>query len=122
MNEESSQALPPGCQFGCLTAVLLAVAFVVWGCVMQDPADNQKATAVYMCEEFVKDRLKAPRTAKFSHEVPAKFGVAWRVTGAVDAENSFGVPLRLTYTCTVRAKDGKDTWELVTLTGLDAPA
>jgi hypothetical protein len=79
-----------------------------------------KAGAYLVCQEFVKDYggLKAPGSAQFpaysdSHvtvqAVPNLRGVAstkkrpiYRVTGIVDAENSFGALLRLTFSCTVR--------------------
>jgi hypothetical protein len=39
------------------------------------------------------------------------------VTGAVDAQNSFGAMIRSNFTCSVRL-DG-DTWYLTSLTGLN---
>lgn len=54
------------------------------------------------CEQAVKDRLKAPATAKITKDADAVWnGSAWRYTGAVDAQNSFGATLRNRFACEV---------------------
>jgi cytochrome c biogenesis protein ResB len=63
----------------------------------------KRATA--NCEGFVKVRLKAPSTAKFSNEATSVNGRLYTVTGDVDAQNSFGAMLRNRYSCFV-TKDG----------------
>lgn len=79
-----------------------------------DPTDADNAVAT--CEEFVKDRLKAPSTAVFAGGQAQGEAPRWTVRGTVTAENSFGVPLEMDYTCTVRL-DG-DRFHLEVLTGL----
>ncbi|MFQ1002627.1 hypothetical protein [Modestobacter sp. SSW1-42] len=74
-----------------------------------------------MCEDFVKDRLKSPSSADFpssSSYVVTGAGNQYTVQGYVDAENSFGASLRTDWTCSVR-DNGDESWNLVTLTGLD---
>ena len=93
---------------GCGKAIFVFVAIIVGllligtcGGLSSRKSDNwntenrAKSYAMIM----VKDNLKAPSTAKFcntSREMTAKnFGGAkWRVTGWVDAENSFGAMIR----------------------------
>lgn len=79
-----------------------------------DPIDADNAVAT--CEEFVKDHLKAPSTAVFAGGQAQGAAPRWTVRGTVTAENSFGVPLEMDYTCTVRL-DG-DRFHLEALTGL----
>jgi hypothetical protein len=72
-----------------------------------------------MCSEFVRDRLKAPKTADFAEygnrgTSVAKSGTTYSVNGYVDSENSFGADIRTQYTCTVTPVGGK-RWRLVDL-------
>lgn len=65
--------------------------------------------AEMQCERWVKEKLKAPATAKFSNgNYTSNGGSSWTVTGSVDAENSFGALVRSDWTCDIRL-DG-DTW------------
>lgn len=83
-----------------------------------EPDEGDKFSAAVMCEEFVKDRLKAPATAEFDTEPGTKSGKAWVVQGVVDSENGFGAMLRSDFTCRLRYA-GDDEWQLVKLSGLD---
>lgn len=106
------------------TAILIVFGLVVLCCVgvmIASMKGGDRAPNGYdaeiACEKFVKDRLKAPSTAKFSNVQHTGGGGRWTVTGAVDAQNSFGAMIRSNFTCSVRL-DG-DTWYLVSLTGLN---
>ena len=76
-----------------------------------DSLDDRRRFAFFACEDFVKDRLKAPSTADF----PNAFSDDVNITGVnpftvrshVDAENGFGAKLRMGFTCTVH-EDGED--------------
>lgn len=61
---------------------------------------NNKFEVIAQCEDRVKERLKAPSTAKFDNEEATGSGT-WTVTGTVDSENSFGATLRASFQCTV---------------------
>ena len=71
-----------------------------------------------MCKKFLKDRLKAPATAKFassSEERRTDLGNGrYRVSSYVDAENSFSANLRTNYDCEV-LYTGNDNWRLEAL-------
>jgi hypothetical protein len=72
-----------------------------------------------ICKKFVRDRLKAPSSAKFGgfEKGDAVGGDGqYVVREHVDSENSFGAKLRSNYTCEVKVVDG--TWQLVSLTGI----
>lgn len=66
----------------------------------QDP-NSYRPTAIQLCENAVRDQLKAPSTADFSVSTASLSSNKWIVTGSVDAENSFGATLRKDFQCTV---------------------
>jgi hypothetical protein len=83
------------------------------------PDVGDKYGAAAMCKHFIKDRLIAPRDAKwpglFEKEDVAQTGPAtWRVRSWVDAANRLGVHVRINYTCEVRYLGG-DRWQLEAL-------
>jgi hypothetical protein len=98
-----------------IIVVILVAALAIWLVAYRDQlvagmrglvdqmSPAKRATA--SCEGFVKERLKAPSTAKFSNEVTGVNGRLYTVTGDVDAQNSFGAMLRSKYNCLV-TKDG----------------
>lgn len=66
------------------------------------------------CKTLVEDRLKSPSTAEFGDSASSelgKTGARWEVTGVVDAENSFGGTVRMTYKCDLTYDEGTGTWE-----------
>jgi hypothetical protein len=83
-----------------------------------ETVDDQNLVAWGICKQFIRDRLKAPTTAKF--ETYNRYGVKqldtddWQVTIQVDAQNSFGAMLRSTYVCKIQDK-GDDKWYLTSL-------
>jgi len=88
--------------------VSLAVAVLVAGLALWfwKTRIAPATTATTNCQAFVKERLKAPATAKFSNEVRREMeGGFYIVTGSVDSQNSFGATLRSKYNCMV-TKDG----------------
>lgn len=95
-----------GC--GLLVALIFGGALVWTVFDGGDSADDEGQLSEYMCQQFVKDRLKAPSTADFSDEDHTNSGDhQWIVTGVVDAENSFGAMLRSSYRCELKV-DGED--------------
>lgn len=83
---------------------------------------GRKIEAYVSCQEFVKERLKAPSQATFpgwdaSNEGPVKItadGDTYEVKSYVDAPNSFGAKLRSSFTCKVE-RTGDKKWRLVDL-------
>lgn len=79
---------------------------------------ERDAEAFEICKGFVKDRLKAPSTAKFRNfyeddgeVLVTGFGNGpYEVVSTVDAENSFGGKLRNRFTCSITLSGG--TWTL----------
>lgn len=73
------------------------------------------------CQDWVRDRLKAPRTAKFvrgSTQTGRLIGgdsTQWLSRGSVDAENAFGAMLRNRYECQARVRGAAVTPERVTV-------
>jgi hypothetical protein len=99
--------------------VLLAVGggCGVWSALTGGNGNPTAEDAAAACRDYVSARLRAPATADFSEERYTDRGSGYfLVTGAVDSDNAFGVPIRNTYRCEVRQSG--ETWQLVSLTGL----
>lgn len=90
---------------------LAVMLLLLWAMSGLDAADNaDEVDAQVMCEQFVKKQLKAPSTADFSEQSAISTGDnAWKVTGAVDAENIFGAKIRGSYSCELEYL-GDDQW------------
>lgn len=88
---------------------VLAIAFFIGLSTSgdRDYDSNTSYEAIAQCEAAIKDRLKAPSTAKF--ESSATGDVTWTVIGTVDAENSFGAMVRSSFQCSVIIDNVKDT-------------
>ena len=67
--------------------------------------------AIAMCQQLGDETLKAPTTARYSDMVAYGEEPRWVVTGVVDAENSFGAPIREGVTCNLLHVEGTDRWE-----------
>jgi hypothetical protein len=84
--------------------------------------EHSETMAHIMCQDFVKNRLKAPRTAKFPRSSEARTtdlgNGRYRVISYVDAQNSFGALIRTRYACTVQYT-GNDRWRLEALDFLE---
>lgn len=98
---------------------VVIVALVLVGLIAKDKQSSSSGPsstmAIVACEDFVADRLKSPATADFgTASAASQGGGTYRVTGTVDAENSFGVMMRVDYSCTVQSGDDEN-WMLVDL-------
>lgn len=83
------------------------------------PSYGDNIGACLICRHFIRDKLKAPRDAKFPGcwEVTERFHEGtktWSLNSYVDAPNSFGVMLRLEYYCQVKYLGGTE-WQLLRL-------
>ena len=86
-----------------LAVVLLALA----GCSSSSYTEDRNAqddAAVDVCHEAIESLLKSPSTADFSDETVDHVGDEIDIDGSVDAENSFGAALRMTWTCSVEVR------------------
>lgn len=81
-------------------------------------AEDRITMAWVICQDFVKDRLKAPGTAKFpwpSKDYMTYLGDdKYRISAWVDSQNAFGALLRAKFTCEV-VYEGDETWRLIKL-------
>lgn len=67
-----------------------------------------------MAQSFVKDKLKSPKSADFPIYTDSKISIEnagsyYRVTGYVDAENSFGAEIRATFSLVMEKSGTKYT-------------
>jgi len=90
--------------------VLVVVAFLVAGCSYTSGPSSVGARVA--AKLFVKDRLKAPSTARFGTLTATEsYDGSYLVSGYVDSQNSFGAMIRTYFSCTVEYDDGK--WKLI---------
>lgn len=84
-----------------------------------EKACRNDITAYVMAQEYVKERLKAPATAKFPHindrGVQAKYlgNCTHSIVGYVDAQNGFGATLRTHYAVQVMHNPKTDGWAVL---------
>jgi hypothetical protein len=103
--------------------VIVCVCLLSYQLINRKQNDYNNATMAYlMCQEFVKDDLKAPATAKFPDisevSIISTFSNdpnRYKVNGYVDAENGFGALLRSRFTCNI-SYSGNDKWTINELT------
>ena len=110
---------------------LVILAFGLVYLTNKDAFDNGSTSesvsstlAIMMCEDFVKESLIAPSTAKFPSSREAdiwtlgkesgKYDNAFRIESYVDSQNSFGAMIRSYYTCDINYV-GDDKWRLLDL-------
>lgn len=101
-----------------LLAFLCAIAFAVYVMVPSAPSapGGGDSGAIVACQRFVLARLKSPAGADFpaDERKASGSGSQWTVTGAVDAQNSFGATIRNRYNCRVEFTGGNN-WRLLNL-------
>ncbi|OLV20108.1 hypothetical protein [Deinococcus marmoris] len=81
-------------------AVLAALA--IWGSLAPSTPDYQTSFLV-ACQRGVREKLKAPSTAKFGNEIGRDVLTVtsgYRLNGTIEAQNSFGALIQSTYQCT----------------------
>lgn len=67
----------------------------------RDTMDEGEAR--FVCEDFVRDRLKSPGSADFQRpDISPLTNDRWQVDGTVDSQNGFGALIRSSYSCLVR--------------------
>lgn len=82
---------------------------------IESGTEPNELDAYAACKHFVRQHLRAPRTAKFPMitEVDwASENDLWGIEGYVDAENTFGAKVREYYNCQVRYDSADDDWRL----------
>lgn len=106
---------------GCGVLLFIFIALVVIAtnsCESKPKQEHSKAAASVMAEQFVKDKLKSPGSAKFqsfSDQNITDIGDGrYTIAAWVDSQNSFGALIRTKYICTVKYA-GDDKWQLENL-------
>lgn len=99
-------------------AVFLVLA-VSCGVNLSNGGGSSRDTGGYdaqvACKDAVKERLKAPATAKFTNVNHVSAGEeAWTVTGDVDSENSFGANLRTSWKCEIHVDGNQWKYSVTT--------
>lgn len=90
--------------FGGLLAVVCLIAGMAY--CSQEMSGPSGPSAFVACTDFIRQRLKAPKTAEFPSVTEATtMGVGsdkYHVVSYVDAQNSFGAMIRQSTDCTVQ--------------------
>lgn len=115
-------------QKGCLGCLGVIVVLVGLGWLFGNSggtgstSTDHTAAAIVHCQNFVRDRLRAPATADFpflDRQVTPAGNDTYVVASYVDAQNAFGAMIRNDFRCTVRYRGGDEaassSWELVNL-------
>jgi hypothetical protein len=82
---------------------------------------SDEISAFVMSQEFVKDQLKAPSTAKFpwmsNSQVSVKYlgDCVYEISAYVDSQNSFGAMLRSRYYAKLQNRRGTDSWSALAI-------
>lgn len=102
--------------FGLVVAVGVVLYALWWVFAMdhaepEDPAGSAEAA----CQLAVTDQLKSPSSAEFGQPALTtdRGDGTYEVSGAVDAVNSFGADLRITWKCTATHDLEADSWNAV---------
>jgi hypothetical protein len=97
---------------------VLAVALVIGAffgvALLASNIGPTESEAEQQCQARVELRLKSPSTADFGASSTRELGstgARWEVTGVVDAENSFGGTVRLSYKCDMSYDEASDSWD-----------
>lgn len=101
--------------FGCLGVVglIVLVSFMISAVGGDSSGDApNEVGAQSVCEDVIKQNLKAPSTAELDHVGTVQQDNIFKVTTLVDAENSFGATMRSEYTCRVIWYPSREQWKL----------
>lgn len=104
--------------YGIVVIVPILLIFGFFSCVSSCKSSNEayqkeKETegslyqAKILCEQRIKNMLKAPSTAKITFENKNKIGTTYTFSGYVDAQNSFGAMLRKPFYIRLEFEPGK---------------
>lgn len=111
---------------GCLVLIVLAIGFWFWlpssepGPIVPWQDKDHSSTAYYHTENWVKDRLVSPSTAKFpsrserSNHVRRTEGQKYTIISYVDSQNRMGAMIRSTFVAEVE-QVSENTWRLLSL-------
>ena len=94
---------------GAVVVILILGTLTMCNSILNSPtktgttaaAESPQHIAMIACRNAVKAQLKSPSSAQFSGETVEAAGSIWKVKGNVDADNSYGAAMRLTYQCNV---------------------
>lgn len=115
LNKDAKKAAK-GCGLGCLGIILVAVLLTVLLSFCEGDRTVDKYNADVFAEDFVKEKLKSPSSAKFAStsektikEVETN---VWEVSGWVDSENSFGASIRSNFKVKMEYDPEEESWTL----------
>ena len=97
-----------------LTHLSVVVALTCGGCGGEQCED--KIAAFVTSQDFVKQELRSPSTAKFPYYNDRGVTMTYvgecthEIEGFVDAQNAFGTPIRHRYSVKVQNTRGTTTW------------
>lgn len=116
-NTDLAGKIGEGCGTGCVVIFLLIIVLFIIGCFLPESPELTANKAFVSCRGFVKERLKAPASAKFSSDVTYKKEGEniYIINSYVDSQNSFGAMLRQNFICKIKM-NSDDNRELLELT------
>lgn len=131
-NQIKGQQTLRGCG-GCIVIIILAWLFASFACPSNVStggnvssstnwrAEDNSLMAYIMIEDFVKERLVSPGSARFPGIFDGKAdhitylgNQRYRIVSWVDSQNAFGASLRTYFTAEIE-QTGEETWRLISL-------
>lgn len=120
MSTEITPEQAAGCMRSAKKAIWVVAGLVgvivLWSLVSGDDGPDPDM-AIVMCHDAVRDRLRAPATARFptfSETQVSQTENRFRVRSHVDAENAFGAMIRSNWDCVIEAEGG-GAWRVISL-------
>lgn len=106
-----------GCGLGCGGIILLSIIIVFLSTIFSsDTRTVDKYDAEVFAEDFVKEKLKSPSSAKFSStsekDIKEIEDNVWEVSGSVEAENSFGANIKNNFIVEMEYDPDHESWML----------
>ncbi len=117
---DEAQEKKKNTKIGCISllVILFSLFVIIASCSIggddEPKPEHDAAGASVMAEQFVKDQLKAPSTAKFQpflqQQIEDLGDGRYTIRAWVDSQNGFGAMIRTNYICTVKYI-GNDKWQ-----------
>ena len=115
-----------------VSALVIGMCFLLYECVREpttedkyhENCEDNGISAHVFAQMFAKDTLISPSSAEFANILNSSarrignnppWSCVWRVISYVDAENAYGVTLRVKHAAEVKYESSSDTWHLVDL-------
>lgn len=120
LNKITSEKLGKGCGIGCVSIFVIIIVMSIIGSFLPKSPESSANMAYIQCQDFVKQDLKSPTSAKFTLDdftSRKESNDVYIINSYVDSQNSYGAIIRQNFICKIKL-DNKDNGTLQELTFL----